>query len=252
MVEAMSGAILLGLWIAFGPTWAWPVSVVFLLGLLVLFFTDLDHQLLPDLVTLPGLVAGLGLAWFNPFLGRDLPWPRIWMALLGAALGAFFGFVVAERLGGGIAAVILPIVAGAAGGFLLYLSVVVGVFVFGGSLLAFALTSAFSVGSDVVRAVLGVVGFIVGGFLAHVLGRFAIIVGTSIEGAAAILLGACALASRRGVAGALPAEHPYRAGLLDSAARHGEAGLALVNTGEYGGEHWLATYAVYLLTGVGE
>ncbi len=55
----------------------------------------------------------------------------------------------------------------------------------------------------------------------------------------------------RGVADALPADHPHRAVYLDSAARHAEAGLALVSTGEYGGEHWLATYAVYLLTGAG-
>ncbi len=55
----------------------------------------------------------------------------------------------------------------------------------------------------------------------------------------------------RGIAGALPAQHGYRDGLLHSAGEHAQAGLALVSTGDYGGEHWLATYAVYLLTDVG-
>ena len=55
----------------------------------------------------------------------------------------------------------------------------------------------------------------------------------------------------RGIAGALPAQHPYRDGLQHAAAAHTDAGLALVTTGEYGGEHWLATYAVYLLSGSG-
>ena len=55
--------------------------------LIVLFFTDYDHQLLPDLVTLPGFGLGLAVAWYNPFLG-DPGWPRIVAALTGAALGS--------------------------------------------------------------------------------------------------------------------------------------------------------------------
>jgi hypothetical protein len=39
--------------------------------------------------------------------------------------------------------------------------------------------------------------------------------------------------------------------LLDSAARHADAGLAMVASGHYEGEHWLASFAVYLLSGTG-
>jgi leader peptidase (prepilin peptidase)/N-methyltransferase len=86
-VEAMSGAIVVASWLAFGPTPAFPIAVVFTLALVALFFTDLDHQLLPDAITLTGLAAGLALAWFNPFLGAE-GWGRVWAAISGAALGS--------------------------------------------------------------------------------------------------------------------------------------------------------------------
>lgn len=52
----------------------------------------------------------------------------------------------------------------------------------------------------------------------------------------------------RGVASALPPGDPARVTLESSATRHAEAGLAHVASGDYAGEHWLATFAVYLLT----
>jgi hypothetical protein len=36
--------------------------------------------------------------------------------------------------------------------------------------------------------------------------------------------------------------------LLDSAQRHADAALKHVASGDYVGEHWLASFAVYLLT----
>jgi hypothetical protein len=52
----------------------------------------------------------------------------------------------------------------------------------------------------------------------------------------------------RSIAEALPADHAARPVLLDSAKRHAEAGLAHVSSGDYVGEHWLASFAVFLLT----
>jgi hypothetical protein len=52
----------------------------------------------------------------------------------------------------------------------------------------------------------------------------------------------------RSVAAALPAGDPARTALAESAARHAEAGLEHVASGDYAGEHWLASFAVYLLT----
>ena len=52
----------------------------------------------------------------------------------------------------------------------------------------------------------------------------------------------------RGIAARLPAGDPARGALTESAARHARAGLAQVASGDYAGEHWLASFAVYLLT----
>ena len=53
----------------------------------------------------------------------------------------------------------------------------------------------------------------------------------------------------REIAVALPKDDPARKVLVDSAARHMEAALPHVASGDYMGEHWLATFAVYLLSG---
>nr|WP_148598751.1 DUF2891 domain-containing protein [Aquisphaera giovannonii] len=52
----------------------------------------------------------------------------------------------------------------------------------------------------------------------------------------------------RGIAAGLPADDPTRAALSASAARHAAAALGHVASGDYAGEHWLASFAVYLLT----
>jgi len=52
----------------------------------------------------------------------------------------------------------------------------------------------------------------------------------------------------RGIAAALPADDPARKILAKSAARHAEAALGHVASGDYAGEHWLASFAVYLFS----
>ena len=54
-----------------------------------------------------------------------------------------------------------------------------------------------------------------------------------------------------GVRHALPEGDPRRAALDASVAAHTRAGLDYVFSGHYEGEHWLATFAVYLLTEAG-
>ena len=52
----------------------------------------------------------------------------------------------------------------------------------------------------------------------------------------------------RGIARALPSGDAARPVLLRSAAQHESAGLSHVASGDYSGEHWLASFAVYLLS----
>jgi hypothetical protein len=54
----------------------------------------------------------------------------------------------------------------------------------------------------------------------------------------------------RNIAAALPESDPARRILNTSASRHAEAALAHVASGDYVGEHWLASFAVYLLSPV--
>ncbi len=86
-VEALAAVALLALWRLFGATPAFAISAAFALSMVVLFFTDYDHQLLPDAITLTGLCAGLVVSPWNPFLGAGLS-HRIGLSIAGAALGA--------------------------------------------------------------------------------------------------------------------------------------------------------------------
>ena len=52
----------------------------------------------------------------------------------------------------------------------------------------------------------------------------------------------------RGIAATLAEDDPARKVLTDSAARHAEATLPHVASGDYAGEHWLASFAVYMLS----
>jgi hypothetical protein len=52
----------------------------------------------------------------------------------------------------------------------------------------------------------------------------------------------------RSIAAVLPAGDPVRAALAKSAGEHARAALEHVASGDYAGEHWLASFAVYMLS----
>jgi len=51
----------------------------------------------------------------------------------------------------------------------------------------------------------------------------------------------------RGIASALPADDPARKVLAGSARKHAQAAIKHIASGEYAGEHWLASFAVWML-----
>jgi hypothetical protein len=51
-----------------------------------------------------------------------------------------------------------------------------------------------------------------------------------------------------GIASSLPAGDPLRTVLAKSAVRHAESALANVASGHYEGEHWLASFAIYMVS----
>jgi len=82
-VEAANGALWLALAVMRGPTWATLASMLLVTALLVLSLIDLEHQLLPDAITLPGIVLGLVASFLRDGL----------VGLGGAALAAAGGWL---------------------------------------------------------------------------------------------------------------------------------------------------------------
>jgi hypothetical protein len=52
----------------------------------------------------------------------------------------------------------------------------------------------------------------------------------------------------RSIAASLPKDDPARKVLAEASARHADAALRHVASGDYAGEHWLASFAVYMLS----
>ncbi len=85
IVEAASGLLSVAVAYHFGPTWQLAAALPFTWTLLALALIDIDHQLLPDTMTLPLLWAGLllGLVSVN---GMPL-FVELRSAVIGAAAG---------------------------------------------------------------------------------------------------------------------------------------------------------------------
>jgi leader peptidase (prepilin peptidase)/N-methyltransferase len=97
LVEALTGLLFLAVALRFGPQAGTGVMALFALALLILFFTDLETMLLPDAITLPGVLAGILLAPWNPLLDqRPGVLSPMLQALAGAASGA--GLILAVML----------------------------------------------------------------------------------------------------------------------------------------------------------
>lgn len=107
VVELLTALLFLACYLAFGLTLSAVKFGVFSFLLLGLIFTDAEHKLLPDKLTLPGLALGLVFSFFVPVedlaarflsawielpVSSELSWRVLSFgdALLGAAVGASF------------------------------------------------------------------------------------------------------------------------------------------------------------------
>jgi leader peptidase (prepilin peptidase)/N-methyltransferase len=84
--------VTMGLFFVHYPVFDWTpllaVRLLFACAMVVLFAIDLEHQILPDVVTLPGIAVGLACSVFLP--------PGIVSAALGAVAGGGVLFAIAE------------------------------------------------------------------------------------------------------------------------------------------------------------
>src|SRR5881396_2826006 len=98
LVEAVTGAAFLSAYAAFGPTARFVVAAALLAALIAITAIDLQLQIIPNAITLPGIVAGVlanlgtgALSWLD--------------ALIGVLVGG--GVFVAVIVGGALAIVLL-------------------------------------------------------------------------------------------------------------------------------------------------
>ena len=102
LVELITMVVFLGHFAVFGLDPILIPRLLFACSLIVLFAIDLEHHLLPNAITLPGIVAGLAFSLFLP------PWPM--SSLIGIAVGggvlwllgeAYYRYAGQEGMGGG-------------------------------------------------------------------------------------------------------------------------------------------------------
>ena len=83
LVEAATGALFVASLVRFGLTRQAVVAMLFACLMLVLALIDYDHMILPDRLTLPGIVVGLALQLVAPLTGLV---PAVLGALSGAGI----------------------------------------------------------------------------------------------------------------------------------------------------------------------
>lgn len=103
LVEALTALLAWLLFRQFGLSWAFAAAFLFAAALVAVTFIDLDHQIIPDVITLPGMplgflagVFGLGLPWGEALLGLLLGGGCLWLVAEGYALAT-----KREGMGGG-------------------------------------------------------------------------------------------------------------------------------------------------------
>ena len=88
LVEALTALLFAFSWWYFGPGMLLVSRLVFGCALIVLFAIDLEHHLLPNVITLPGIVVGLAFSFFTE--------PGWMESLIGIAFGGGVLYAIAE------------------------------------------------------------------------------------------------------------------------------------------------------------
>ncbi len=138
-IELTCGALFALAYLAFGPSPRLVAALIFLGGLVAITWIDLDHQIIPDVLSLPGIALGLmlslspdGIGWKDALAGTIVggglfvliivgsaliigqPGMGVGDVKLGAMIGAFLGWklvllsiLLSVLIGGPLAAVLL-------------------------------------------------------------------------------------------------------------------------------------------------
>ena len=69
VVELMTGVVAVGILFHFGLTLEGLIYFVFISSLIIMTFIDIDHRIIPDVITLPGILIGLIASLALPTVG---------------------------------------------------------------------------------------------------------------------------------------------------------------------------------------
>jgi leader peptidase (prepilin peptidase)/N-methyltransferase len=92
IIEVTAAAVAIVSYLHYGASPVFVARVLFAFALIVLFVIDLQHRILPNVITVPGIVAGLAFSLVGP--------PGWMSSLVGIAIGGglLFGIAEAYRL----------------------------------------------------------------------------------------------------------------------------------------------------------
>ena len=76
VVEGLTGLMAVALFMRYGPTVQFLLLLLFSAALMIITFIDLDHQIIPDAVSIPGIPCGIAaslliptISWLDSLLG---------------------------------------------------------------------------------------------------------------------------------------------------------------------------------------
>jgi len=103
LVELVTAALLVIAYLRFGLTWDFAARSILILAMILTFFIDLKHRIIPDVLTLPGVILGFLLSFL-------VDSPSVLNSALGAVVGGAIFYLAAvlgeilfkkESMGGG-------------------------------------------------------------------------------------------------------------------------------------------------------
>ncbi len=103
LVELLGGLMALCVYLRFGPGSEGIVYYAFIAALIVIMFIDIDHRIIPDVISLPGIVLGFAASFLLP----SLSWTDSLLGLLaggGSLYAVAWGYELItgkEGMGGG-------------------------------------------------------------------------------------------------------------------------------------------------------
>ena len=98
LIEGATALLFLGSFLRFGISWGAVAGALFCALMVALAMIDLGHMMLPDVLTWPGIAAGILL---QPLVAWAWPGAGPWRALAGGVLGAAAGGGILLAVWGG-------------------------------------------------------------------------------------------------------------------------------------------------------